>query len=411
MAILKKDVWTEDDVTSFPPGEQPFFERKGGDILSTADYVDVLAKAVCAFANSGGGYLLVGVADDGGLDGVPEIIKRRERAKDWFEKLIPRLLNYPLQDFSVHEVLPSAASKIPLGRVVLVVEVGDSPMAPHQTAASKTYYYRSGGKSEPAPHFFLDLLWGRQKFPGQRVARAWLNAVIRPLRIKLEGELRYLSLPGWPRDVYNRLADGGGGSLFSLHDPTSANQEQFLDFYTDLKELAEQHDSLIAEIYESSSRLEEAVRRSRELSEAYRRSVSPESLQKLRDIHSKQYSNYPIDADLIDELFGNKTEEKHIETLAMYVVWYFGEVEPTQARAARVWNFFREEFVAVLDAPGVRDYHVKLTGEGDALKELAATLLTEIKNIRRQLSMRYSEPFEDLGGEKEAGPFRSRLWE
>jgi hypothetical protein len=100
---------------------------------------------------------------------VPETYKSSIRTKDWVEQKIPRLLNYPLQDFRVHEVVPSVPTSIPAGRVVLVIDVGDSPLAPHQTANKRLYYYRPGGRSELAPHFFLDLLWGRQnKYLGRR---------------------------------------------------------------------------------------------------------------------------------------------------------------------------------------------------------------------------------------------------
>jgi hypothetical protein len=189
MAIQKKEQWTEEEVEALPKGEQDYFERKAGRLMDSNEHEEKLAKAVSAFANTGGGHLIIGVADDGTFDGVDKRIKGRESAKDWFEKLIPRLVNYPLQDFRVHEVVRSQVSRIPEGRTVVVVDIGDSHLAPHQTAKTKTYYYRSGGKSEPAPHFFLDMLWGRQKYPSRKVARAWLDTVIQPL-ITLASQVR-----------------------------------------------------------------------------------------------------------------------------------------------------------------------------------------------------------------------------
>jgi predicted HTH transcriptional regulator len=134
--------------------------------------VDDLAKALSAFANGEGGHLILGVTDDGVIEGLPETVKGRIRTKDWIEQKIPQLLTYPLQDFRVHEVEPSVPSKIPPGHVIIVIDVGDSPLTPHQTANKRLYYYRVSGRTEPTPHFFLELLWGCQnKYPGQKVAR------------------------------------------------------------------------------------------------------------------------------------------------------------------------------------------------------------------------------------------------
>ena len=178
MPTKKRERWTEEDILSLPKGEQDFFERKSWAIITKDSFDNDLAKALCAFANSGGGHLIIGVTDEGVIDGVPETVKGGVSVKDWVEQKIPRLLNYPLQDFRVHEVEPSATTNIPTGRVILVIDVGDSPLSPHQTAGTRTYFYRPGGRSEPAPHFFLDLLWGRQnRFPGQKVARAWLDVI------------------------------------------------------------------------------------------------------------------------------------------------------------------------------------------------------------------------------------------
>ena len=63
-----------------------------------------------------------------------------------------------LQQFRVHQVEASTRSSILNGRVIIVVDVGDSTLAPHQAAESKIYYFRQGGRSEPAPQFYLETL-------------------------------------------------------------------------------------------------------------------------------------------------------------------------------------------------------------------------------------------------------------
>jgi Schlafen, AlbA_2 len=157
---LKRERWMEAEVLALPAGEHDYFERKGAGLLQGSDYREKLAKAICAFANSGGGSLLIGVSNNGGLEGI-EPRRGKTSTRDWFEQIVPSLVAPPLADFRVHEVEPAADSEIPSGRVVLVIDVGDSILAPHQAEPQKGYFYRAGGRSEPAPHFYLEALRNR----------------------------------------------------------------------------------------------------------------------------------------------------------------------------------------------------------------------------------------------------------
>jgi len=159
MGINKKDRWTEDELLSLPSGELDYFERKAGSLLKdTGMLFKKLAKNLSALTNSGGGHLILGVGDNGLIDGVPKIIKGRTSTREWLEQTIPTLLSYPLQDFRVHEVESSLPSAIPSGNVVIVIDVGDSVRAPHQDTYTKVYYHRVGGHSQPASHIYLEAL-------------------------------------------------------------------------------------------------------------------------------------------------------------------------------------------------------------------------------------------------------------
>jgi len=168
--MTKRENWTEDAVKQLPLGEHDYFERKSGKLFekNKGEFLDSLAKAVSAFANSGGGHLLIGVENDGKLDGiVPQ--EGRTTIKDWLEQKIPHLVDYSLSDFRVHTVLPATQSSIPGGRVVVVVDVGDSSLAPHQSSRDRRYYYRCAGRSELAPHFYLELLRQRLIHPALKL--------------------------------------------------------------------------------------------------------------------------------------------------------------------------------------------------------------------------------------------------
>lgn len=169
MSVSKKERWTEEDIVELPSGEHEYFDRKSGKLVGEADFFAKLAKALSAFANSGGGHLFIGVQNDGTLDGV-EPCKGRTRTREWLEQVCPNLVEYALEDFRVHEVEPSTPSSIPEGKVVIVIDVADSPRAPHQSQQDKKYYVRLGGRSEPASHRMIEDIRNRTRHPDLEVA-------------------------------------------------------------------------------------------------------------------------------------------------------------------------------------------------------------------------------------------------
>ena len=158
MQQRKRERWTEDEVIALPSGEHDYFDRKAAGTL--ADRA-ALGKALSALANSGGGHLIIGVSDDGGIEGV-DPFKGGTRTREWLEQVAGATVQPELTDFRVHEVEPAAPrSLIPSGKVVLVVDVADSPTAPHQEVTRKIYFYRQAGHSVAAPHFYLEAVRNR----------------------------------------------------------------------------------------------------------------------------------------------------------------------------------------------------------------------------------------------------------
>lgn len=171
-----KGRWTETEVGAFPKGEHDYFDRKSGRLLSGSSYRDGLAKAVSAFSNSGGGQILLGVEDDGSFQGLSPK-HGRTSTREWLEQIIPNLVDPALQAFRVHCVERSAQSDIPSDRELIVVELDDSFLAPHQSRYDKIYYHRVGGHSVPAPHFYLETLRQRATKPILVVSVAGITAL------------------------------------------------------------------------------------------------------------------------------------------------------------------------------------------------------------------------------------------
>lgn len=117
LSFVKREQWTEEQVTGLPVGEHDYFDRKSGQLfdapVDTNKLYNLLAKESCAFANSGGGHLILGVKDDGTIDGVPSLFSGKTPTREWLEQKLPDLLDYRLVDFRVHTVVHASPPAIP----------------------------------------------------------------------------------------------------------------------------------------------------------------------------------------------------------------------------------------------------------------------------------------------------------
>jgi len=131
------------------------FERKASDGLTK----EKIAQGVCAFANSGEGYMVFGFRDEkagGGMDeGVPAT-KGRQPIEDWAEALIPTLHQPPIEGCEARFIRHPAHHQPDRG--VLVIAVPLSERRPHWTRDDEKAYLRAGAISAPMrPQTLLDI--------------------------------------------------------------------------------------------------------------------------------------------------------------------------------------------------------------------------------------------------------------
>lgn len=135
------DGWTGEYIVGLAGAgvsEPAAFDFKGGAILRDPTGVSKLSKTACAFANSGGGFIVIGVEEDGPRWRPVGISKSKE---------INRLINdhikvEPPVSYPEPREVPVPGSP---GKVFYVVQIPDTDNGPHASVAEKTtvFYERN----------------------------------------------------------------------------------------------------------------------------------------------------------------------------------------------------------------------------------------------------------------------------
>jgi hypothetical protein len=338
----------------------------------------------------------LGVKDDGTPDGVPKVHKGRNSTREWLEQVIPDLLSYPLQDFRVHEVDPATPTTIPAGMIVIVIDVGDSERAPHQDTFTKRYYQRVGGHSVLAPHIYLESLRAREKYPSREIVCAWRDYVINPLLSTLKSERGYLERRKWTWDRWAMRGNGISIYYISDRDSYSANQEQFLEAHSEIQAAMDEHDELVRKVDTCCEQLFQAVKESSHLLDLYLEATTSESLQKLKAAYSNRLEHSQTDETILESMFGHATDrDKHLASLAEYIVNSAGELSPHDRTTAPIWNTYRDKFLEVLKLPPVSDYWARADAAREELLSQIGALITLLKTRLSELTKQHGVPVEE----------------
>lgn len=179
---MKKIVINENEdidivLSLFPPGEHDWYEVKGNREIDftlpdlNPKWQEDLSKAISALSNSGGGYLVLGAIEstkniklDG--NGINRKIKNNG-TKKWLEDFLHTLTDPFIHGMNVYEFLKFQGVELP-DTALYIVEIDDSPIAPHQAKDHK-YYVRIGSSSKPANNQIVMDIIGRQKYPELKV--------------------------------------------------------------------------------------------------------------------------------------------------------------------------------------------------------------------------------------------------
>lgn len=221
---------------------------------------------------------------------------------------------------------------------------------------------------------------------GRNIVRAWFDTVINPLLNELKKEEQLLKDNNWTwRFLSNRLE-----SIRPIQDMISYqamdNLEQFTEFYPSIKEFIAEHDEGVSKLLIECEDLHRILAESPLLLELYKKITSPESLANLGKI-----SKWGRELTIRD-IFGSNYEKDHLETLAEYIV-NKTHLLPAYYGTSPLWNKHRDEFIALLNKPVIRDYYARTVKAGETLLETVRELINELKKIRSDLSLEHDLPY------------------
>lgn len=391
VGIFKRDRWTESEVLLLSLDEHDYLERKAGALLTDEDFNKVMAKAISALANSGGGYLIFGQQNNGVFDGLPEK-QGQTPIREWLEQKLPFLVSYALQDFRIHQVELDTPTIIPANKIVIVIEISDSSLAPHQSVKDNLYYHRIGGHSRPAPHFYLEMLRGRARFPSPEVVWVWFDTVINPLLSNLAMQHTQLYRKSWRFEKQTGNITGVS-SVTEEQSPfaITGNREQFFETYLHIKESLNKREEAYNLFQEKVAEFYKIIRESTAIFGCFKFCTTPESLESVLNNIKDTYVQSLSDADLLRKIFYG-TDEECLDCLAEYTINKIVKLNDNYTTAP-FWNIHGERFLSLLKSTEA-GYCERRISEASELLISEGLLFTNLLEVmQKQLSQQYGVPY------------------
>jgi hypothetical protein len=243
-------LWQESDVLSLITNrvrESLTLEYKSCDALAKTDRKkQELSKDVSALANSAGGVIVYGITEDRSTHEPKDVdvgYDPGDVSAEWLEQVINSNIQRRITGVRINTV--DLISTRP-GKVLYVVYVPESKLAPHM-AADKRFYKRFETQAVPMEEYEVRNLMRQEHYPSRAIVEAWRDAVINPLLGTLASEHAYLERKRWTWDVYGR----GLQELRPIGERTgySGNHEEFLAEYPDVQAALDGHDAAVDEVY------------------------------------------------------------------------------------------------------------------------------------------------------------------
>lgn len=148
-------LWTINDLELIPRAETDLYEYKSSkSIHKLSELRKKIKKAASGFWNSGGGYFVIGVDDNGKIDGgIPKYIGKQP-ILEWVQQSITEVNFEAL--FTTNQI------EIVSDKCVVIIGFSPTTNVPIMNSEDNKYYIRAGARTEPANQFIVESLFSKR---------------------------------------------------------------------------------------------------------------------------------------------------------------------------------------------------------------------------------------------------------
>ncbi len=214
---------------------------------------------------------------------------------------------------------------------------------------------------------------------GPRIVRAWFDTVFNPLIPSLELELGLLGKRNWTFSFASLRLDLIRPASGYLSEEAEANLEQVLQVNVTLAANTQTHDAVVGTLLNSVTALHGALATNPDFDDLCNSLMAPE---RLLEIGIQDWR----------QIFGAYPADDRIKLIAQNVVNNVGEL-PLHYSTAKFWNLNRQRLLQALTLPNVREIYASTAQVGEQLGSVSKTLLSQIKDLRLELSLGYDVPY------------------
>jgi hypothetical protein len=388
MHMREPNAWIESDILDLVnerAEESLTLEFKACDALRNKRWREEFAKDVSAFANSAGGIIIYGLREDPQTHEAGEIddgYDPTEIDKQTLQRIIDTRVHRRIEGIKYNTI--HLATMRP-GKVLFVVDVPESPLAPHM--ADHRFFKRLEYESKPMEEYEIRERYRRETFPGKDVVEAWRDDAINPLITQLSAERQLLKNEQWTWNRYDLAFRGFAKLARDLNQ--SANREDFLTRHSDVSALLKEHDDDLAALNNQGKVLYERAAASPFFKEMFDRATCDYELLKLKS-EAPNYFQTSTSPELLIEIFGRDLNEN--ERRQSFAEWAINSKTETNIELLLLfWRVNGDRF-----RKGIvhSDNYPPVLKARESLLTTIESILSLLKDIRTDLSERHNIPHE-----------------
>ncbi len=219
---------------------------------------------------------------------------------------------------------------------------------------------------------------------GPRIVRAWFDTIVNPLLASLRLEGACVARKDWTWRAHRRDFDLIGPVADLLPEEGRINLEQFLEIQPEAARPVQEHDAAVARLGHACQELQDTLTRVIGALHEFPQATPSRELEGiLLEIHRMRQE--------IEQL-QRATPGGLAPLLAQYLVNHRWTLPPDYV-TAKFWNACGDVYRRLLEIPSIRELDSKVQQAGTRLGVAVENLTQVLKDLRRNLSLKYDVPY------------------